>query len=158
MGLPATLLQVTPTLAGAGAYSSGNCVGGKQALGTSGGNSTVVMLQSVSVLDKSNQKAPLTLLFFNSDPTAATPTGATVTDQSAFVWGSSSPLFIGKVDIAAADYETIASQAIATKAQLGLPLFPAAGAQVFVVVVTTGTPTYTSASALIFSYGLVDGR
>jgi hypothetical protein len=157
MSIPAGGYAIVPGVTSGSPYTAGFSVGGKQSIGNAQPGPLLATLQSVTLLDKSNQKAALTILFFASDPTAA-GTPATVADFGAFAWGTANTLFLGKLDIAAADYETIASQAVATKANLNMPLQVAQGSTLFGVAVTTGTPTYTSTSALIFTYGLTQLR
>jgi len=110
------------------------------------------ILQTLMIVDKGNQKQPLTLLFFNSDPSAAT-----ITDNSAFAWSTDIAKHIGKVNVLTADYETINSIAVATIANIGLLLEASGSANLFVAVVTTGTPQFASTSDLIFQYGFVQG-
>lgn len=159
MALAPGIIQVQPVLTGSGAYSSGQCVGPPQKLSVPGAGRTQIKLQSVSVSDEDNQKAALTVLLFSDDPVGQG--GATCTDQAAFAWGSgsASQLFVGKVDIAAADYESNGStpMAVASKANLQLVLNAAARAGVdpalYAVILTTGTPTYASADSLTLSFG-----
>jgi hypothetical protein len=160
MALPVPgVFQVFPALAGSGAYSSGQCVGPAQKIGIGGPGRASGKLQTLTVIDKDNQKAALAILFFADDPVGQG--GATVTDQAAFAWGTGTApkLYLGKVDIATGDYESQGSTAIAvvTKAALGMMMQAAfrAGVDpaVYAVVTTTGTPTYTTAGSLIFNYG-----
>jgi hypothetical protein len=80
-----------------------------------------VILDSVLVRDDSNQGAALQLFFFAS---AALPA---VTDNIA---------------IAGADYVTVDSKKIAQKNALGLGLRVSASGSLYLIVATTGTPTY----------------
>lgn len=153
VGSPLESISVTPTVSTSPAYTAGDCVGGKQTLTgaarTSGGR---VILESINVLDLGNQKAALTILFFDSDPAAAT-----ITDNAAFVWSTDHSKLLGKVNIAAADYETIASEAVATVKAIGLLLEASGSANLFAVVVTTGTPTYTATTDIRITYGFLQG-
>lgn len=150
---PATVVSVTPVLTGAGAYSSGNAVGPKQTIASAARKTTKtqIMLQTLTVTDKANQKAALTILFFDSDPTAGT-----YTDKSALALSTDLAKVIGKVNVAAADYETIDSKAVACLKSIGLEMQLTAGATtLYAAVLTTGTPTYTSTSDLTFRYGVL---
>ena len=153
VGSPNDVISVTPTVSSGAAYTAADAVGGKQTLTSaarvSGG---VAVLQSLTVLDLGNQKAALTLLFFDADPTAAT-----ITDNAAFVWSTDTTKFIGKINVAAADYETVAGEAVASLRGLGLELKASGSANLFVAVVTTGTPTYTSTTDLVLKYGFLQG-
>ena len=133
--------------------SAGDAVGGKQTLTSavriSGGKS---VLESLVVLDKGNQKAALTILFFDSDPTAAT-----ITNNAAFVFSTDISKVVGKIVVTASDYETINSLAVACLRNLGLEMKCSGSANLFVAVVTTGTPTYASTTDLTFKYGFLQG-
>lgn len=153
VGSPLDTVSVTPTISATPAYTSGDAVGGKQTLTSavrvSGGKA---LLQTLTVIDRANQKQPLTILFFNSDPSAAT-----ITDNAAFVFSTDISKLIGKVNVLAADYETVDSIAVATIANLGLLLKASGSANLFVAVVTTGTPDFASTSDLVFQYGFAQG-
>lgn len=164
MALVPGVFQQIPTISNGAIYGAGDCIGGIQKLSIAGQGRNQARLQSVVVQDQSNQKAPLTLLFFSADPTAITVNPATVADNMPFAWGTggATGTFLGKVDVAAGDYETIGGQAIATKAGLLLPMQVAAPGggvsggpvpSLYIAVVTTGTPTYGSVSALTFELG-----
>lgn len=148
---PRTVLSVTPTI-DTNIFAAGDAVGGKQTLTSaarvSGG---LVTLETLTVVDKGNQKAALTILFFDSDPTAAT-----ITNNAAFVFSTAVSKLVGKINVAAADYITIDSTGIASYQlkDLGLMLKASGSANLFVaVVLTSGTPTYLSTTDLIFKYG-----
>jgi hypothetical protein len=162
MSVKPGVFAVTPTITAGSAYASGNSVGGIQAVGGPDAAPDYAVLDSLTVIDAANQKAPLTLLFFAQDPTgsAGGATPATVTDQAAFAFGTSAPLLVGKVDVAAGDYETVNNGAVACKTNLVLPMQADGPSGVvrklYVAVVTTSTPTYGHASDLTFTYGFVD--
>jgi ethanolamine utilization microcompartment shell protein EutS len=153
VGSPLDTVAVTPTVSTTPAYTSGDAVGGKQtltsAMRVSGGKS---ILQTLTVIDKADQKQPLTVLFFDSDPTAAT-----ITDNAGFVFSTDISKFVGKVNVLAADYETVNSIALATISNIGLLLKASGSANLFAAVVTTGTPQFSATSDLIFQYGFAQG-
>lgn len=148
VGSSADVISVTPTI-DTNAYTSGDAVGGKQTLTSaarvSGGK---VLLNSVVVVDKGNQKKPLTILFFDSDPSAAT-----ITNNAAFAFSTDITKVVGRVNVVAGDYETVDSKAVACVKAIGLEMKASGSANLYAAVVTTDTPTYTSASDLIFRYG-----
>lgn len=150
-GRSTIVIAVTPTVSTTPAYSAGDNVGGKITL--SGAERFAAgsgILQSVTVVDTSNQKAPLELLIFDSDPAAAT-----ITDNAAYAPSTVSPTLLAHVSIAAADYVTVAAEAYAVKAGLGIALEAAAGTSLYAVLVTSGTPTYASTTALTLHVGIV---
>lgn len=150
VGTPCTVISITPTINTA-QFTSGDAVGGKQTLTSAARvSSGTVILESLTLVDKGNQKAAMTVLFFNSDPSAAT-----ITNNSAFAFSTDVSKVVGKVNIVAEDYETIDSIAIASVKAVALQIKASGSANLFAAVVTTGTPTYTSTTDLIFYYGFL---
>ena len=140
-----TITQVT----NASAYDAGDSVGGKititNAVGDKGGFTT---LKSIHVIDKGNQKAVLEILFFNSDPAAAT-----ITDDVAFVYSTDINKQIGRVSIAAADYVTLNSLATANLGSINKVLAASSESNsLYAVIVTTGTPTYISTGDIVVTF------
>lgn len=148
MAIPfSNVISVTPVIT-TDAYTSGDAVGGVQDIGgLNAAYGTVPYIESLTVIDKGNQKAALTILFFNANPEAAT-----ITDNAAFAFSTDIDSLIGKIDVAGADYSTFDSMAVATLKDIDLALKPASGSTIYAVVVTTGTPTY-AVGDLIFRYG-----
>jgi hypothetical protein len=153
-GDPPPAISVTPTIS-TSAYSANFCVGGKltlpNAVRVAGGSS---ILQSIFLIDRANQKAALSILFFNADPSASTladhaqPTLAAA-DISAL---------IRRVEIAASDWVTTdhagTDFATADIGALAKMVRPAGGTSLYAIIVTTGTPTYT-ALALTLNVGVL---
>lgn len=138
---------ITPTITTtAVAYTSGDCIGGvlklDAAVRVKNGTS---VLKSVVVRDNLNQKANLTILIFNSNPT-----GATTTDNSAFAWGTSLPQCICSHNIASTDYETIDSKAIANVDTFASPVQPDGSNSLWAVILTTSTPTYGANATTLY--------
>lgn len=150
---PDDVISVTPTI-DTNIYAAGDAVGGKQTLtGACRISGGIATLESLVVVDKGNQKANLTILFFDSDPSAAT-----ITNNAAFVYSTDISKLIGRINIATADYETIDSEAIGVVRNIGLKLKASGSAILYAaVVLTSGTPTYTATSDLIFKYGFDQG-
>lgn len=75
--------QLTPTV-GTAAYVAGDCIGGILEFTTVNSSSgRPVRIDSIAMVDKSQQSIPLTFLWFK-----ATPSGGTYTDGSQLVFGS----------------------------------------------------------------------
>ena len=140
-----TAVSTTP------AYTAGDAVGGKRtitnALRTSGGSG---ILESVQILDRANQKAAMELFIFDSDPSAAT-----ITDNAAFVFSTDDLKVLAHVTIAATDYVSINSKAVATIKGLGVALKGNATSTLYAALVTTGTPTYAATTDLQLIYGIL---
>jgi hypothetical protein len=144
------VLKIVPTVTASSAYAAGNAVGAVQTLPILSTNGTGI-LESLIILDKSNQKAAYDIFIFD-----ANPTNATITDKSAFAFSSDDLKVIARVSVASGDYATVNSEAVAVKSGLGIALKAAAGGTtLYAAVVTSGTPTFASASALQFVWGVL---
>lgn len=147
---------VTPTVSAAAIYAAGDAVGGKQTLTSAMRiSSGKGLLQSIQIIDLDNQKAPLDIYFFNADPSLTT-----ITDNAKPSVNATDKLrIVGVVSVAAADYVTMddggTDFAIAMKVNVGLVIRASGSANLFAMVVTSGTPTYTTTSSLVFNYGFM---
>lgn len=150
VGSPANVITITPTISTT-IYASGDAVGGIQdlanAVRVSNGKA---ILQSLIVVDKANQKKALTLLFFDSNPAAAT-----VIDNAAFVFSTDISKLVGKVNVVTSDYESVNGIALANlgASVLSKIMKSSGGSDLYVVVITTDTPTYLTTADLTFKYG-----
>lgn len=147
-----SLVRAQPTVTSGSAYAAGNTVGGIMTLG--GALRTINgtgIFESFLIFDQSNQKQPMTLFLFNVNPT-----NATTTDKQNFAWGTNYLQLIAQVNVAAADYTTTASQAVAQKTGLGIAVRGAAGnMSLYAVLVTSGTPTWATTNALNMFFGFL---
>lgn len=146
-------LDVTPTVSNGVAYTAGDAVGGENVLSLNGSQTRRAVLKSLVVRDASNQKADLTVLITRA-ALATTPT-----DNGALALAAEDlASIVAKINIATADYETIDSKAVAQielsrtieAENVERPPF-----RLWVYVLTTGTPTYGSTSALKLHFGLL---
>jgi hypothetical protein len=118
-------------------------------------------LLDVLVREVGTQKAALTLLFFRSAPTVAAA-------NAAYVLSAADLLnLVGKVNVLTTDYETVGGQSVAHVGNIWKVLEgwtgdtdPGTGklddttvGDLWMVLVTTGTPTYGAASALSVELG-----
>lgn len=151
VGTPADVISVTPTTSATPDYSAGDAVGGKQTLTsaarTSGGK---VILQSLTVIDVSNQKKDITILFFDSDPAAAT-----ITDNAAFAFSTDISKVVGRVNIADTDYETVNGKAIACLKGIGLEMKCSGSANLYAAVIATEAINGGSTADYTFKYGFL---
>jgi hypothetical protein len=134
------------------AYTSGDAVGAKRtitgALRTSNGSG---VLESIQILDRANQKAAFDIYIFD-----ANPTNATITDNAAFVFSTDDLKVIAHISVAAADYVTTNSKAVATKGGLGVALKGAdSSTSLYAAIVTTSTPTYAATTDLQVIWGIL---
>jgi len=139
-------IKIAPALS-TSAYAAGESVGGIQTLTDACRPDNVGELVSLLILDRANQKAPLDILIFDSNPTAAT-----AADSSTFAWSTADAQLVAHIAIATGDYVSVASEAIAHKTSLGFVITSVGSANLYAVVVTTGTPTY-AVNSLQFNWG-----
>jgi hypothetical protein len=153
VGTPADVISVTPVVSASPDYSAADAVGGIQTLTSaarvSGGK---VVLESLTLIDKANQKKALTVLFFSANPAAAT-----VTDNAAFVFSTDVAKLVGKVNIAAADYETVDSIGIACLKAIGLEMKAVGSANLYAVIVATEAINLATVGDYICLYGFLQG-
>jgi len=99
----AVTISPTVTVSTSPAYTSGDAIGSKLTLANatriSGG---ITMLQTISLIDRSNQKPTGFIYFYNADPSAAT-----LTDNTAIANSTDDAKIIGQVPILGSDYTVI---------------------------------------------------
>lgn len=141
--------SVTPVI-NTSAYEAGDVVGSVLTVPGVFGQALTAILKNVLVKDNANQKAALTILFFGSLPSG------TYTNNAAFSWGAGDfAKLVGKANILAADYETVGAKAVA-EVEFSLNLENTESTdKLYAVVLTTGTPTYASASDLEIQFGVL---
>jgi len=149
-----TTAQVSPTVtvSTSPAYPAGDCVGGKLTLsGIARVSGKAALLQSLFLIDTSNQKAALELIIFNADPSSTT-----FTDNSALSINSADVgKIVRRISIAASDYVTIDTKAFADLTISGKVLKPASGTDMYAALVAVGTPTYAATTALTLNLGVL---
>lgn len=156
------IVTATPVIIPA-AYSSGDFIGSltripDAVLDSSG----VCLLQSLVVVDKALQSVALDLWFFDNAVTIASADNAAfdLTDAELAAYG------IGSITLAAGDYKASSSNSMATLRALNLvlqskvgvsnnKLLPAGASprDLYFALVSRATPTYASASDLVFKFG-----
>ncbi len=144
-----SLISPTVTVSTTPAYTAGDVVGGiltlTNAMRTSGGTG---ILESIFINDASNQKAALDIYIFDSNPAAGT-----YTDNAAVVFSTDLTKLIARIPVAAADYVTNNSQATAHEKAIGAIMKASGSANLFAVIVTSGTPTYAATTAITIRFG-----
>jgi len=148
-----TVLELTntPTIT-ANVYANGQAIGGlitwTNAALVSGGSFTVA---SVTITDKTLQKAPIDVIFFNANPAATT-----FTDRVALVMNTADLVRIrGFVSVLGTSYTAFTLVAAATVAGVGLPIILSSTSTLYACLVCRGTPTYASTSDLTVTVQLV---
>lgn len=143
-------VSVTPTVSSGAAYSANDQVGGIQTIPIPDGVALdSVKLHCVHVVDSSSQSAALTLFLFNTLPTVASSDNAALNISDAEMVANASHVTF----IAAASYGVTSANTMGGSGDdsSGHPMRPTTN-NVYAVVATTGTPTYTSTTALTFKY------
>lgn len=133
-------VSVSPTVTASSAYTAGNQVGGLLTFANAVGSALGGLIESVTVRAKSVQTAGLKLYVFSADPT-----NSTWTDKSApSINAADLPSLLGVYTLGAAD------SGLGTMTVWNLDgvnkLFKSATTSLYGVLVTTGTPTFTSTS------------
>lgn len=147
---PDIVVTVTPTL-DTNAYASGDLLFDSTEVASAvRANGSHAILQSVTVIDKADQKVAFTLLFANAAADFGTLNSAPDPDDTEVA------TVIGHVSVAAGDYIDLGGAAVACVRNLGLVLKAgAATTSLFIAGVNgTGTPTY-AASDLVFQLGFL---
>jgi hypothetical protein len=145
-----TLVSVSNPTISTLAYSSGMVVGGTQVvpllIPTGLG-----ILDSLSLIDRSAQKAPNDLLIFSSRPTTAT-TG----DRQTFAFGEDANKLLLVLSSVSSDWISVAGQAVVTHLAMGAAIQSNDG-NLYIVMVNYGTPTYSGTHDLQFTWGAMQG-
>lgn len=139
---------ITPALAVSASpdYSAGDSMGGKITIPNVVREplQEAVELVGLVINDAANQKPVVSLIIFESNPTAAT-----ITDNAAFVFSTDIAKVIAKIGVLAADYSTTDSMATAELNQLACVLKPKNGANLYAaLVVDSGTPNMAATTDL----------
>lgn len=147
-------IKVPLTVSTSPAYTAGDAIGGKitlaNAVRLAGGKS---LLESLMVLDRSNQKPTFDVLFFDADPAAAT-----ITDNSGFVFSTDDLKCVGRVNVTTGDFVTLNGKATASFGALNRIMQAASGTSLYAAAVATTTPTFVATTdvQLIFGFAYLD--
>lgn len=143
--------EVTPVVSSGVAYTAGDQVGGLITLAGAAGNIyRTATLLDVVVIDKSKQNAALTVILFDELPTVVSADNDPIDVSDAEMADKAKATF----PLAAADYTSLANNSIADR---GLAYARAITSRsqngnLYALITTSGTPTYTSTSDLVLSF------
>lgn len=143
--------KATPVVSVSPAYSLGDLIGTKLTLAGPGYG----IVESIILVDQANQKSAIDVVFFQSNPTATT-----FTDNGALDIDDTDMLrIIGTVSILAANYISLADNAVAT-IQCNLPYYLNPDGQngaisLYACLVARGTPTYVATTDVQIGVGIV---
>lgn len=141
------------------AYSAGDNVAGLKTIDALGSAFGSGVLKHVTITDNADQKAAMTIVFFDSLP------ASTFTNNVAFPALTDADLgrVIGKVEVLAADYTTLNGKAVAT-VECSIALWSmqsTAGPDgpdkrtAYYAIQTSGTPTYTGTGSVKVKFGFL---
>lgn len=148
------VVTATPTITSGSAYASGNQLGGLLTLsGVNNGGSAGCALIDVVVTDKAGQSAALDVLLFDASVTVGSDKAAVAISAADLTAHC-----LGNLKVTAAMYSSAGTPSVATFNGSNMPLLlkPAAGqtgtGTLYAVLVSRGTPTYTSTSDLTVKF------
>lgn len=120
----------------------------RQVAGSNLGNTAV--LQSIAITDRAKQAAAMHILLFNAMPviTSADNGALDISDVEM------AAKFIGRVEVAATDYINLNVNSSGTVKNIGL-VCKADGQDLWAVLQSGGSPTYTTDADLVISYGFL---
>lgn len=143
------VVEVTPTVSNAVAYTANDQVGGLMTLtGAAPGKGSGTSLSSIVIVDNASQSAAIDLYFFDASPTVASVDNGAADVSDAEM----ADKCIGHVVVAASDYKALAGNSTACVRNIDLSLKPNASQDLYCIAVTRGTPTYTSTTALALKF------
>lgn len=136
-------------------YASGDVIDGVKSISDSvRGNTLSGIIESVVLSDGDNKKSEMDIYFFTDNPN-----GGTVTDNDP--WAPSEDdikKFIGKASVVTGNWETVGTEALAFVNELSIPFkldSTNTAKNLYAIVVSRGTPTYTAATKLQVRVGIL---
>lgn len=149
------VIEVIPTVSTSPAYTAEDQVGGIQTLSNvcraQGYGATLV---SLVVTDRAKQSVALSCFFFDELPTVTSVDNGSIDISDAEM----ADKCIGVVSLSAASYVNVSLNSVVTAGSGGTGLYlksKDADGKIYVVVKTTGTPTYASTTDLLFKYSFI---
>lgn len=129
------------------AYAAGQVIGGVMTL--TGALRAAILSgtwMGVQVMEKSIQKAPMDIVIFSQNPTAAN-----FVDHVAPNWSNEYGNIVAITNLVAANYSTLSTSSGACLGNLCKKVISTTG-NLYAVAICNGTPTYASASHLYFTF------
>jgi hypothetical protein len=138
------------------AYSSGDQIATVLEIENAFVDGVGLKLESVSLIDKGDQKAPIDILFFDDEPIVSSADNSPVDISSTQL-----EKCIGILSLQSSDYKTIkaSTNAIATKSNINLILknkraLPNGASTLWVLLISRGSPDWTAGENLILKLGM----
>lgn len=153
MGIDTRILKtysITPTI-DTSAYASGDQLGSLMTIPNALLNFGAGTLENITIIDKDKQNAALNILFFSAAPTITSVDNAALDISDTEMVSKC----LGYVPIAAADYKSLNVNSVATIAQtVAKPNLIATSDSLYAIILSGGTPTYTSTSGLVVKFSI----
>lgn len=145
-------LTTTLTVSTSPAYAAGDAVGGMSTLAAMRISGGTGVLENLLVVDHSNQKPNLDILFFTSSPPSTT-----VTDNSAFptLSQAADALVIARVSIASTDWVTVGGSGFASPTFQPKVVTASGSANLYMAVNTSSTPTFVATTDIMITTGFL---
>lgn len=133
----------TPAITSGSAYASGQAIGSTITIPKvcDFGFGTIL---NVALIDKSDQKAALDILIFNQ-PLSTPQVDKTTLSISA----ADASNLVGHLSLTSGSYSDLVASAVATQYNLWMAVAGGVDNNIYVQLVSRGTPTYTTTSALV---------
>lgn len=144
------VIEVTPTLS-TDSYVAGDQLGHLQHLYRAGHqNAEALILDSLTMIDKSAQSAALDVLFFKSFPVIVS------SDNQPFQISDNelAAKCTGVVSIASTDYKSLGDNSIATIRAIGLVLRAEKDSIIYALAIARAGVTFYGSTDLTFKYGM----
>lgn len=150
VGASDIVVTITPTLA-AEAHSAGDLLFDSTEIANAvRANGYTAIVQSITVVDKGDQKPEIDLIFANAATDFGTLGSAPDPDDT------EAATVIGVVNVPSGDYVDLGGASVATVSNVGLLLKAgAATTSIYLAGIAVGTPTPASTSDLVISIGLL---
>lgn len=150
VGASDTVVTITPTVA-AEAHSAGDLLFDSTEIANAVRvNAGTTIVQSITIVDKGDQKPAIKLLFANAQTDFGAPGGVPDPDDSEAL------TVIGVVDVPATAYVDLGANSVATIANIGLLVKAgAATTSIYLAGIAVGTPTPASTTDLQIAVGLL---
>jgi hypothetical protein len=153
--IPSTVVEVTPTVTASSSYAPGKQLGAlmkltNAVLNTKGSG----VIQSITVIDKSKQKAAIDLYFFSD-----LPAGVTTTDGQTADVPVAEMLRACQGVIRVSDYMELTSSSVCSVSGIGLFMkgVNKLSTDFYMLAVSQGTPYFASTDALTIKVGIEQG-
>jgi hypothetical protein len=135
---------IVPITVQAAAYATGELIGGKLTIPKAIPEGvTVGIIQTLTLVDQANQKVPIDVVFFRSDPS-----GTTFTENGALDVADADMLkIVGVVSILASDYVAFNDNAVAV-VNPSRAVHADDGSTLYACLCSRGAPTYAATTDL----------